>query len=89
MQTCRHADMQHMQTCRHAHMQHMHTCTRAHVGTCTGASCDCVLTLRNTADVSDERARAKVNGLVAGPSGRISWANRFHMNLNPHVITGR
>uniref|UniRef100_A0A7S2CYT6 Uncharacterized protein n=1 Tax=Haptolina brevifila TaxID=156173 RepID=A0A7S2CYT6_9EUKA len=51
--------------------------------------CDCVLALRNTAAPGDTRARAKVNGLVAGPSGRISWANRFHMGLNQYVLSGR
>ena len=52
-------------------------------------ACDCVLALRNTPTARDPRARAKINGLVAGGSGRISWANRFHMNLNPNVLTGR
>jgi hypothetical protein len=50
--------------------------------------CDCVLTLRNTAVAADARARAKINGLVAGASSAISWANRFHMNLNPTVLSG-
>ena len=50
--------------------------------------CDCVLTLRNTAVAGDPLARAKINGLVAGGSGAIGWANRFHMNLNPHVLSG-
>ena len=50
--------------------------------------CDCVLTLRNTRDPNDPRARAKINGLVAGYGGAIGWANRFHMNLNPTVLSG-
>lgn len=51
--------------------------------------CDCVLALRNTEVAGDPRARAKLNGLVSGSSGRISWANRFHMSLNPNVLSGR
>ena len=50
--------------------------------------CDCVLTLRNTRDATDRNARAKINGMVAGGSGAIGWANRFHMNLNPNVLSG-
>ena len=50
--------------------------------------CDCVLTLRNTPTPGDPRPRAKINGLVAGASGAIGWANRFHMNLNPTVLAG-
>ena len=50
--------------------------------------CDCVLTLRNTQDSTEKRARAKINGLVAGDKMRIGWANRFHMNLNPNVLAG-
>lgn len=57
-------------------------------GTGTGRGCDCVVTLTNTQDPRDTRVRVKVNGLVAGASSRISWANRFHMGLNPNVITG-
>ena len=52
------------------------------------SACDCVLTLRNTQLATDARARFKINGLVAGASNRISWANRFHMGLNPNVLSG-
>ena len=68
--------------------------TRAAIGRATASldsgvsSCDCVLTLRNTQVATDARARVKVNGLVAGASNRISWANRFHMGLNPNVLSG-
>ena len=51
--------------------------------------CDCVLALRNTQKRGASRARAKLNGIVSGSSGRISWANRFHMSLNPNVLSGR
>ena len=52
-------------------------------------NCDCVITMRNTPLAGDVNARAKINGLVAGGSGAIGWANRFHMNLNPTVLSGR
>ena len=52
------------------------------------AGCDCVLRLENTQDPADTNARAKLNGLVAGSSTMIGWANRFHMGLNPHVLSG-
>ena len=51
-------------------------------------TCDCVLTLQNTRDSSDPNARAKINGLVAGEGAHIGWANRFHMGLNPNVLSG-
>ena len=50
--------------------------------------CDCVLTMRNTPVAGKKLVRAKINGLVAGGSGAIGWANRFHMNLNPNVLSG-
>ena len=56
-------------------------------GAARGA-CDCVLTLRNTREPSDPNGRAKINGLVAGEGGAIGWANRFHMGLNPNVLSG-
>ena len=52
-------------------------------------ACDCVLTMRNTANPYDPNARAKINGFVAGGSGAIGWANRFHMGLNANVLSGR
>ena len=52
------------------------------------SSCDCVLNVRNTARIDDPNARAKINGLVAGGSDMIGWANRFHMGLNPNVLSG-
>ena len=52
-------------------------------------SCDCVLTLRNTPHDGDAFARTKVNGIVAGHTRLIGWANRFHMGLNPNVLSGR
>ena len=45
-------------------------------------------TMRNTPVAGDTLPRAKINGLVAGGSGAIGWANRFHMNLNPNVLSG-
>jgi hypothetical protein len=42
----------------------------------------------STQVATDARARVKFNGLVAGASNRISWANRFHMGLNPNVLSG-
>lgn len=61
----------------------------AAAGVAAENGCDCVLALRNTQDPAETRARVKVNGLVAGASSRISWANRFHMGLNPNVLSGR
>lgn len=51
-------------------------------------SCDCVLMVRHEQHAGNSHARIKLNGLVAGGSGRIGWANRFHMGLNPHVLSG-
>ena len=53
-----------------------------------GGGCDCVLTMRNTERQGDRFARAKINGLVAGGTRLIGWANRFHMGLNPNVLSG-
>jgi len=51
-------------------------------------ACGCVMIMENTKLPNSESPRAKILGIVLSGSKGAAFANRFHMGINPSLITG-